>query len=99
MLKKIIITLALPSLAIAAPIGDFQFKSPSFNGAGYSSHVLTIDNLERTREKERADKLQAAIDKEIADKKNTNLAKFVNNLESTHICTNLAKRSDCYVCQ
>lgn len=82
MLKIIIITLALPSLAIAAPIGDFQFKSPSFNGAGYSSHVLTIDNLERTREKERADKLQAAIDKEIADKKNTNLAKFVNNLES-----------------
>ena len=74
--------LLLSVVAVAAPIGDFQFKSPSFNGIGYSSHVLTIENQERTRQKERADKLQAEIDKAAADKKNTNLAKFISNLES-----------------
>lgn len=79
----VVLTVALWHLVSnAAPINDYTFKSPSFNGVGYSSHVLTIENQERTRQKERADKLQAAIDKDIADKKNTNLAKFVSNLES-----------------
>jgi hypothetical protein len=26
----------------SAPLPDYTFKSPSFNGSGYSSHVLTI---------------------------------------------------------
>ena len=81
-IKKIIALLVLPATVIAAPLGDFQFKSPAFNGIGYSSHVLTIENQERTRTKERADKIQAEIDKAAADKKNTNLAKFISNLES-----------------
>ena len=72
----------LPSLAMAAPVGDFQFKSPAFNGVGYSSHVLTIENQEQTRQKAREDKIQAAIDKAAADAKNTNLSKFLSNLES-----------------
>ena len=66
----------------AAPLGDYQFKSPAFNGIGYSSHVLTIENQERTRQKEREDKIQAAIDKATAEAKNTNLSKFLSNLES-----------------
>lgn len=72
----------LPSLAMAAPIGDYTFKSPAFNGAGYSSHVLTIENQEQTRQKAREDKIQAAIDKAASDAKNTNLSKFLSNLES-----------------
>jgi Type VIII secretion system (T8SS), CsgF protein len=66
----------------AAPLGDYQFKSPAFNGVGYSSHVLTIENQEFTRQKAARDAIQAAIDKKIADDKNTNLSKFMNNLES-----------------
>lgn len=68
--------------ANTAPLGDYSFKSPSFNGVGYSSHVLTIENQERTRQKEREDKVQAAIDKAAAEAKNTNLSKFLSNLES-----------------
>jgi hypothetical protein len=83
MSKTLILLLALlPSTLLAAPLNDYTFKSPSFNGIGYSSHVLTIENQERTRQKELADKLQAEIDKAAADKKNTNLYKFVSNLES-----------------
>lgn len=60
----------------------FQFKSPSFNGIGYSSHVQTIENTEQTRKKAIEDaKLQAAKDAAAAAK-NTNLAKFLNNFES-----------------
>jgi hypothetical protein len=59
-----------------------QFKSPAFNGVGYSSHVQTIENTERTR----ADAIAArklADAKEAADlAKNTNLQKFLNNFES-----------------
>ena len=67
---------------LAAPLGDFQFKSPSFNGVGYSSHVLTIENQEAVRQKARDDKVQSALDKAASDAKNTNLSKFLNNLES-----------------
>ena len=77
----------------AAPIGDYSFKSPAFNGVGYSSHVLTIDNQEATRRKAVADAIQSAIDKAAADAKNTNLQKFLNNLESriyAQISQNLA---------
>jgi hypothetical protein len=83
-MRFLISSLALSFVAIAqaAPLGDFTFKSPAFNGAGYSSHVLTIENQEATRRKALQDRLQAALDKEAADKKNTNLAKFLNNLES-----------------
>jgi hypothetical protein len=82
-MRFLILSLALSTMAVqAAPINDFTFKSPAFNGIGYSSHVLTIENQEATRRKTLQDKIQAAIDKEAADKKNTNLAKFLNNLES-----------------
>ena len=60
----------------------FQFKSQSFNGIGYSSHVQTIENTEQSRKKAIEDaKLQAAKDAAAAAK-NTNLQKFLNNFES-----------------
>lgn len=59
-----------------------QFVSPSFNGQGYSSHVLTIEQLESQRRKAIADAEKAKIDQAIRDAKNTNLAKFLVNVES-----------------
>ena len=78
---------------MAAPLPDYVFKSPSFNGVGYSSHVLTIENQEFTRQAQARKDIQAALDKEKADKSNTNIAKFLNNLESriyAQISQNLA---------
>ena len=80
---------------MAAPINDYSFKSPAFNGSGYSSHVLTIENQEFTRQKAVRDQIQAGLDKAKADKANTNLAKFMNNLESriyAQISQNLASQ-------
>jgi len=59
-----------------------QFNSPSFSGQGYSSHVLTIEQLEATRRKAIADAQRAAQEKAERDAKNTNLAKFLVNVES-----------------
>lgn len=61
---------------------DFSFKSPSFSGIGYSSHIQTIENTETSRKQAiAAAKLQAAKDA-AAEAKNTNLQKFLNNFES-----------------
>ena len=68
--------------ATAAPVGDYQFKSPSFNGSGYSSHVLTIENQEFTRQKAINDALKAAADAAAASAANSNINKFMSNLES-----------------
>ena len=79
--------------AQAAPLPDYMFKSPSFNGVGYSSHVLTIENQEYTRRATVQKDIQAALDKAKADAANTNISKFLNNLESriyAQISQNLA---------
>lgn len=79
--------------ATSAPMADYTFKSPAFNGQGYSSHVLTIENQEFTRQKAAADAIQAKLEKAANDAKNTNLQKFMNNLESriyAQISQNLA---------
>jgi hypothetical protein len=93
--RKILLSIGVlaSTTAFSAPIGDFTFKSPAFNGSGYSSHVLTIENQEFTREKAVRDQLQAALDKAKSDAANTNMSKFLNNLESrvyAQISQNLA---------
>ena len=82
-MKKLVIGLALlvSSTSWASELIQ-QFKSPSFSGQGYSSHVLTIENLEATRKQKIIDDQKAAAAQAAADAKNTNLAKFLNNLES-----------------
>ena len=82
-MKKLVAGIALLiSSASYANEMQFQFKSPAFNGVGYSSHVLTIENLEQTRKQKQIDDAKAEAAKAAADAKNTNLAKFLNNLES-----------------
>jgi hypothetical protein len=93
-MKKLLLALAVaPSLVLSAPLADYSFKSPAFNGSGYSSHVLTIENQEFTRQKALRDQIQAAMDKVASDAANTNMSKFLNNLESrvyAQISQNLA---------
>ena len=87
MIKVIITTLLLISSAQAEQ--TFAFKSPAFNGIGYSTHVQTIENTETTRkqaiasDKQRAEKEAAKLLEEAAaEANNTNLHKFINNFES-----------------
>ena len=58
------------------------FKNPSFGGIGYSSHILTIENQEKTRK----DKIKAEREADIAAAErteyNSTLNKFLRNFES-----------------
>jgi hypothetical protein len=68
-----------------------QFNSPAFNGIGWSSHALTIHQLEgqaKEKNKAAADALEA---KARADAANTPTARFLANVES-RIFSQLAKQ-------
>jgi hypothetical protein len=59
-----------------------QFKNPSFSGIGFSSHVLTIDSIEKSRldaiESQRKSDAQALINAS----ENTPLSRFMNLFQS-----------------
>ena len=85
--------LSFAGLASAQPLPDFTFKSPSFNGNGYSAHVLTMENQEHNRRDTIQKEIQSRLEKEANEAKNTNISKFMNNLESriyAQISQNLA---------
>jgi len=69
----------------------FDFGNPAFNGEGYSSHVLSIEQLQYNRKEAVKDDLLSAESKAARDAKNTTLAKFVTNVES-RIFANLSKQ-------
>jgi hypothetical protein len=82
MRKLLVALLCAAAMPLYATELQFNFKSPAFSGVGFSSHVLTIENLEQTRRQKIMDDKVAAASKAASDAKNTNLAKFINNLES-----------------
>jgi Na+-transporting NADH:ubiquinone oxidoreductase subunit NqrC len=70
---------------------NHQFKNPAFSGQGYSSHVLSIEQLQHNREKENREKKaadEAAAKREEAQK---TINKFLTNVES-RIYANLSKQ-------
>jgi hypothetical protein len=83
-MKTIIITiLAVFSATAWATELVHSFQSPAFiPGNGYSTHVLTIEQLEANRRKALKDAEKSAVDQAARDAKNTNLAKFLVNVES-----------------
>lgn len=59
-----------------------SFKSPAFNGQGYSSHVLTIENLTFQRKKDIEADEESKIKEAQRAAQNTNINKFLANFES-----------------
>jgi hypothetical protein len=79
--RIILISLILISNAHATELVQ-QFNSPAFSGNGYSTHVLTIEQIEATRKQKIKDEQKAADAKAELAAKQTNLAKFLVNVES-----------------
>ena len=73
--------LMVSSPALASQM-TYGFSNPTFSGDGYSSHALSIENLEATRKASIEAEKKAKQAAEEAAKNNTNLSKFLNNLES-----------------
>jgi predicted nucleic acid-binding protein len=81
---RIIPAILLCVTASAAMASDltFQFSNPSFSGNGWSTHVLTIQQLEEKAKQKNKDDVEAAEAEAERDYKSTNIYKFQNNLES-----------------
>jgi hypothetical protein len=58
------------------------FKSPVFNGANFSGHALTVENLARTRKQAVKDNLKADLEQQKIQATNTPLNTFINNLQA-----------------
>jgi hypothetical protein len=82
-MRKILVSVSLILLATAANAElVHQFKNPAFSGIGFSSHVLTIDSIEKSRRDAiEADK-KAAIAKAEAELLNTPLNRFMSLFQS-----------------
>jgi hypothetical protein len=94
---KIITTLlifsAISFQAVATPIADYQFKSPSLNGAGYGAFQLALENQQYNRAQAIEQAMLAARAQAKADALNTPINQFLTNLQSriyAQISQNLA---------
>ena len=83
------ITLFFTSLSASELVQDF--KNPSFSGNGYSSHVLSIDQLERQRKQKIKDDKEAAERQAKRDEESETINRFIANVES-RIYANLSKQ-------
>jgi hypothetical protein len=83
-MRKLVLTLGLllPLIAMATPFADYSFKSPAFNGAGYGTYVLTIENEQYTRSQAILSAMESAKAAAAADAKNKPINQFLTNLES-----------------
>jgi len=68
-----------------------DFKNPSFSGNGYSSHVLSIDQLETQRKQKIKDDKEAAERQAKRDEESETINRFIANVES-RIYANLSKQ-------
>ena len=68
-----------------------EFKNPAFSGNGYSSHVLSVEQLQSNRKKQVADDAKSAASATERAEKNKTINKFIANVES-RIYANLSKQ-------
>jgi len=79
-LLTMILAVALPTMAAAEM--SWGFKNPAFNGQGYSTHVLSTEQLQHNRKKDLEDERRAEEERIKRELENTTLAKFIKNVES-----------------
>jgi len=82
---KPIITLIIILAAASASASEMNwgFKSPAFHyGNGYSTHVLTTEQLLHNRKEDRDREAKAEADRLERELENSTLNKFIKNVES-----------------
>lgn len=75
------VILALGSSLVHAELVQ-QFKNPAFNGVGFSSHVLTVDSIEKSRRDAIESQRKADIAAQESALSNTPLARFMSLFQS-----------------
>ena len=81
--KAIIAVISTWTIVVhATPMADYSFKSPAFNGNGYGTYVLTVENEQYTRQQAILSALQSAQQAVISAAQNQPINQFLTNLES-----------------
>ena len=78
----IVFILTIYSTSASADL-TWGFKSPAFHyGNGYSSHVLSVEQLQHNRKQDLLDKAEQEAARLERELENTTLNKFIKNVES-----------------
>jgi len=80
-LAAICCLLFLHSAVLASELRH-EWRSPAFSGQGFSSHVLTIENLTQQRKADIKAKEESKARELAREAENTNINKFLKNFES-----------------
>ena len=84
-MRSVLLFLFVALTAIGATASEipWTFKSPAFHyGNGYSSHVLSVEQLQFNRKKELEDQRKSELARLERELENTTLNKFIKNDES-----------------
>ena len=85
-----VLCLSLTNTSTASDL-THKFGNPAFSKEGYSQHALSIEQLQYTRENDRAKDIKSAVSQAERDEKNKTINKFIANVES-RIYANLSKQ-------
>lgn len=89
-MKYLLLAVIIPVSVIASEL-VFQFKSPTFNGIGYSTHQLSKEQISFNRKKSIADEIASiALQAQLADDRSA-LNMFLTNVQA-RIYSELAKQ-------
>ena len=91
MFKTLVITLAIFATSVNADQLHHEFGNPSFSKQGYSSHVLSLEQLQYQRQNDIKDAAKSAAAAATRLENNTTINKFIKNVES-RIYANLSKQ-------
>jgi len=91
MLRIMVFALTVLMTSANADQMHHEFKNPSFSGNGYSAHVLSIEQLQYSRENDVKDDAKSAAAAADRLANNTTINKFIKNVES-RIYANLSKQ-------
>lgn len=81
-IKKLALIASLSLVTHAHSELVFQFKDPSFSGIGWSSHVLTIDSIEKSRRDAIDSQKKSDAAALAAAASNTPMSRFMNLFQS-----------------
>ena len=91
MKRLLILFILLYSTTLYSSEITHKFNNPSFSGNGFSSHVLSIDQLERQRAEKIQDDIESAERQAKRDEQSETINRFISNVES-RIYANLSKQ-------
>jgi hypothetical protein len=83
-MKRLVTTLIFIAFSSAGFASElvWGFKNPSFSGQGYSSHVLSAEQIEHNRKQDIKKEAEAEARRIERELENTTLNKFLKNVES-----------------